>query len=58
MFMESSVLAVTYRRRNLELLLRQLEFLLAVVKGRTAACEGRLIDDDDVAARMDRRYRR
>ena len=29
-----------------------------VEKGRTAAREGRLIDHDDVAARMDRRYRR
>jgi hypothetical protein len=28
-----------------------------VEKGRTAAREGRLIDPDDVAARMDRRYR-
>jgi predicted transcriptional regulator len=28
-----------------------------VEKGRTAAREGRLIDHDDVAARMDRRYR-
>ena len=28
-----------------------------VEKGRTAAREGRLIEHDDVAARMDRRYR-
>jgi len=28
-----------------------------VAKGRTAAREGRLIEHDDVAARMDRRYR-
>ena len=28
-----------------------------IEKGRTAAREGRLIEHDDVAARMDRRYR-
>ena len=32
-------------------------FRSEVEKGRTAAREGRLIEHDDVAARMDRRYR-
>ena len=32
-------------------------FRAEVEKGRTAAREGRLIEHDDVAARMDRRYR-
>lgn len=32
-------------------------FRAEVEKGRTAAREGTLIDHDDVAARMDRRYR-
>jgi predicted transcriptional regulator len=31
-------------------------FRAEVEKGRTAAREGRLIEHDDVAARMDRRY--
>jgi len=32
-------------------------FRQEVEKGRTSAREGRLIDHEDVAARMDRRYR-
>jgi predicted transcriptional regulator len=32
-------------------------FRVEVEKGRTSASEGRLIEHDDVAARMDRRYR-
>jgi predicted transcriptional regulator len=32
-------------------------FRAEVEKGRAAAREGRLIEHDDVAARMDRRYR-
>jgi len=32
-------------------------FRAEVEKGLAAAREGRLIEDDDVAARMDRRYR-
>ena len=32
-------------------------FRAEVEKGRTAAREGRLIEHDDVAARMDQRYR-
>ena len=32
-------------------------FRAEVEKGRTTAREGRLIEHDDVAARMDRRYR-
>jgi predicted transcriptional regulator len=33
-------------------------FRAEVEKGRVAAREGRLLEHDDVAARMDRRYRR
>lgn len=32
-------------------------FRTEVEKGRTSAREGRLLDHDDIAARMDRRYR-
>jgi hypothetical protein len=56
MFMESSVLAVNFRLRNLELLLRQLEFLLAVVgilsflleRRAHERCEPEQIEKEDV----------